>query len=242
MAAPRPPLNRMENVARQMQHREWSATWNGRDVGACLLGVAVGVAGERTFRSASQPPPNVAAASSIALYGLLLGLLLGITRLRGVRVGELGWRAVPLPWLILAPIAYLAVAIIEVVLGAVTIAFAGTPSHDAQCDLVQFELGAATALVILHSVILAPLVEETIFRGIVFPYLRRYSSFIPAALASSVLFAAMHLQPRSLLVFTGLGVLFAWLRERTRSIWPSVVLHATANTVAVVLVAHVGCV
>jgi membrane protease YdiL (CAAX protease family) len=31
------------------------------------------------------------------------------------------------------------------------------------------------------------------------------------------------------------------MRERTGSIWPSVVLHATANTVAVILVAHIGC-
>lgn len=203
--------------------------------------VAASVAIARVFRDTAQPTPNAAAASSIVLYVVLLGLVLGLARVRGFRVSDIGWRAVPPAWVVLAPVGYLVVAAVELVLGAVTTAFAGPPPHSAQCDVVQYELGAPALLAILHLVILAPLVEETVFRGLAFPYLRRYWSFFPAALVSGILFAAMHLQPRSLLVLTGLGVLFAWLRERTGSIWPPVVLHATANAVALALMAHVGC-
>jgi uncharacterized protein len=231
----------MGKPANRVQHRREQVLMSGRDIAVCLAAVAVSVATERGFQNAAQPTPNVAAVSSLVFYVVLLGLVFGLARWRRVSLAQLGWRKAPPMWTVLAPAGYVAVAAVEFVLGAVTAVFAGTRTHSAQCDLVQYQLGASATLVILHSVIVAPLVEETIFRGLVFPYLRRYWPFLPAALVSGAFFAAMHLEPRSLLAFTGLGVLFAWLRERTGSIWSSVILHATANAVALLLVAHFGC-
>jgi membrane protease YdiL (CAAX protease family) len=91
------------------------------------------------------------------------------------------------------------------------------------------------ALTIVGLVVLAPLGEELLFRGLLLRALARRLRFWPAALISSLLFASAHadsylLWPRAIaLVLTGLAL--AWL-YRWRGYWASVTAHATVNTVA----------
>jgi membrane protease YdiL (CAAX protease family) len=84
-------------------------------------------------------------------------------------------------------------------------------------------------------VVLAPLGEELLFRGLVLRALARRIRFWPAALISSAFFAAAHLDayllwPRAI-ALVGTGVALAWLYRR-RGYWASVTAHGTVNVVA----------
>ena len=81
-------------------------------------------------------------------------------------------------------------------------------------------------------VIAAPLAEETFFRGFVFTGLRQRYGWQRAALISSGLFALFHLDPIVLIPIFILGYLLAYCYQRTDSIWPSIILHASNNALA----------
>jgi len=90
-------------------------------------------------------------------------------------------------------------------------------------------------LTICALVVLAPLGEELLFRGLLLRALVRRMRFWPAALLSSALFASAHLDayllwPRAIALI-GTGVALAWIYRR-RGYWASVAAHATVNTVA----------
>jgi membrane protease YdiL (CAAX protease family) len=84
---------------------------------------------------------------------------------------------------------------------------------------------------LLAGSVVAPLAEETFFRGVLFMGLwRRLNSFWLAAVISSAAFALVHPQ-----LFAGFGAVMGMgivscllLRER-RSLVPSIVMHATYN-------------
>lgn len=86
-------------------------------------------------------------------------------------------------------------------------------------------------LVLLAGAVVAPLAEETLFRGFLFAGLLRHVGERLAYGVSALCFAVVHFAPLALPPLFVLGVVLAWLYQRTRSIWPSVVLHAAVNTV-----------
>lgn len=77
--------------------------------------------------------------------------------------------------------------------------------------------------------------EELLFRGALFGSLRRHLGFWPAALLSGMLFGAVHFSIPHFLPLTALGVVFAWLYQRTGSIWPAIFMHALQNLIVVVM-------
>ena len=85
------------------------------------------------------------------------------------------------------------------------------------------------ALLVVGVGLVGPLLEETLFRGIVFGALRRQWSFWPAAGATSALFAVAHLNPAGIPAYFALGVVFAYLVERTRSLVTPWAAHAAFN-------------
>jgi len=92
-------------------------------------------------------------------------------------------------------------------------------------------------LVLVVAVVIAPFVEEVLFRGLLLGALRRYWPFPLAALAVTLLFTALHAsQTRSYLpALAGIflcGWVLATLRERSGSLWPPVALHMGFNAMA----------
>ena len=93
----------------------------------------------------------------------------------------------------------------------------------------------------LAQAFFSPIVEETLFRGFVLPQLAGRMSFWKANLLQALLFTAMHwpnwiwvngfgpgIIGSSIGVFA-IAVLFGWLLQRTKSLWPSVVVHIINN-------------
>jgi membrane protease YdiL (CAAX protease family) len=98
-------------------------------------------------------------------------------------------------------------------------------------------------MLLVALVVLAPLGEELVFRGLLLRALVRRFHFWPAALVTSILFAAAHadayvIWPRAIaLVVTGL--ILAWL-YRWRGYTAAVTAHATVNGVAAVALIAAG--
>lgn len=85
-------------------------------------------------------------------------------------------------------------------------------------------------LVSLAVIALLPaLSEELVMRGVLLPSLAARTGAAPAVLLTAAIFALIHLDPIRLLFTFVLGVLLGLLRLRTRSLWPSVVVHSTLN-------------
>jgi membrane protease YdiL (CAAX protease family) len=98
-------------------------------------------------------------------------------------------------------------------------------------------------LLMLAGVVVAPLVEELFFRGFVFAGLRPRYGWPKAAAISSALFALLHLQPLAILPIFLLGYIFAFLYQRSRSLWPAILMHVLMNALALgsaYLVAKMG--
>lgn len=82
------------------------------------------------------------------------------------------------------------------------------------------------------AVLLAPLCEEFIFRGLVFGGLRRSSGLLPAMLLSAGLFAIVH-PPVSMLPVFVLGLCTAYAYERSKGLLAPMLVHAVYNAVIV---------
>ena len=85
---------------------------------------------------------------------------------------------------------------------------------------------------------LAPLVEELVFRGLLYGWLEgRWGSGI-AFIGSSLAFAAAHVELAHVILVLPLGLVFGLLRWRTGSLWPSLVAHMANNGLAVAAAAY----
>lgn len=97
------------------------------------------------------------------------------------------------------------------------------------------------ALAAMAAVVLAPIAEELLFRGLLHRGLRRRLRAVPATALSSVLFAVVHVdvafsQPLALVGLTLVGVILAIAYERTGSLLVPVVIHAVHNAVTIAAV------
>lgn len=93
----------------------------------------------------------------------------------------------------------------------------------------QFDL----VVIFIGAVILAPVLEEIMFRGILFPSLRARMGMWPAAILSSFIFGAIHLySPPATVAITLGGIASCVAYERTRSLWPCILAHAANNALA----------
>jgi membrane protease YdiL (CAAX protease family) len=82
--------------------------------------------------------------------------------------------------------------------------------------------------------VLMPAVEEVFFRGVIFGGLRKSGRAPLVVLGSAVYFTAARANERTVASVFALGLLLAWLRDRTRSIVPTFVAHAAFFAVPVV--------
>jgi uncharacterized protein len=96
--------------------------------------------------------------------------------------------------------------------------------------------GVTTALAVIAAVVMAPLVEEVVFRGVLFQGLKRKLGLWPGALLSGLLFAIVHVEVSQPIYSSGLfllGVLFAWTMHRFGSLLVPLAAHATFNGISV---------
>lgn len=89
--------------------------------------------------------------------------------------------------------------------------------------------GGERALIIVATVLLVPLVEEVIFRGGIFGALVSNSKTTRPILATSLLFTVLHIEWRIFLPVFAIALVFGQLRAASRSLVPSLLMHAAIN-------------
>lgn len=85
------------------------------------------------------------------------------------------------------------------------------------------------------SVILAPIIEEIVFRGVLFPALGRRYGVVVGIFVSSFLFTLVHINPIQMISVLPLGIYLAIMYYRTGSIYPGMILHATWNLMVLLI-------
>lgn len=95
---------------------------------------------------------------------------------------------------------------------------------------------AAIMIFYLTVGVLAPLCEESVFRGFLYSALRRKFSVLPSMAISAAVFSAAHQDPGAFLPLFALGMIFAFLLEKTKSTIPGMIAHGLWNSGSFTLV------
>jgi membrane protease YdiL (CAAX protease family) len=122
-------------------------------------------------------------------------------------------------------------ALVSAVFGVLVIACelcARAFMHEGLLDAVLVRRAIGDAPVYLAcACVVGPFVEELFFRGLLYSWLRAALPAWVCVAATSVLFASLH-GGLPLVQLSG-GLIFALLFEWRRNVWPSFVVHASAN-------------
>jgi uncharacterized protein len=93
----------------------------------------------------------------------------------------------------------------------------------------------AFPLAIIVTSIIGPILEEIVFRKIIFGSLHNRYNFFISALISSVIFAAAHMEFQHILLYSAMGFTFAFLYVKTKSIFVPIFAHVSMNTLVVLV-------
>ena len=122
------------------------------------------------------------------------------------------------------------------IFGNMLLSFSGLPENDDAFQMVnEAILGSEVWLQILVAVILAPLTEELLFRGVVYKRIDRAYGFWPAAIISSLLFGALHGNLSQFIYASALGMLFAYAYYKSGKLSVCIIMHLAANAVSLLL-------
>lgn len=160
----------------------------------------------------------------------LLAVIVAVAPLGKAALPALGFRAVGWKPLVLGTLATTALSVAVSQLGI-------EPKGVKQA--MDIARDPAVFLIVLGLLAgLAPLVEELVFRGLLYGWIEsRWGSGL-AVVVSSLAFAAAHVEPAHAVLVLPLGLMFGLLRWRTRSLWPSLVAHMANNGLAVAAAAY----
>ncbi len=192
---------------------------------------------------------TVSIASSAILYTINILVFAGTALLLGAARGrfslaEIGFWPPRLPWGWIAGGVAAAILLIPLRVGlALAVQLAAGGSLDELQNSMRmgiFSPGGSLLLNFLVTFILGglivPISEELFFRGAVYSWFRDRFGMWPSIIGSGLLFALGHADLLPVVVTSlVLGLVNAWLMERTKSIWVPIVVHMVNNSLAILL-------
>jgi membrane protease YdiL (CAAX protease family) len=227
----------------------WSLGFAALVVGALFVPIPLaaavlmvfGVAHERDFRNPLAWPTLTAELVGIAVALPVLLALLPLLAQRSLR--ELGLRMPrlrDLAWGVGGAIAMVAVAAMAASLQEHAVHL---KADEVQVHLLRAARGLEVPGIVILACVVAPIVEELLFRGFLFNALLRYTPVWLAVVLCGALFGLAHNQPGNLGALAPLaavGMVLATIYYRSGSLVAAMLAHASFNslTVATVLVLH----
>jgi uncharacterized protein len=210
----------------------------GRDLLIVLvLTVAILFALRMLLGGVPRSPPAV-----FALLALQSAVPMTILYLLVIRRRGLSWRAVglrpagPLWYVVAVVLAFMSLPVVMAVNAGVQ-SLLGEPLRNPQLEMLapaEFSW-LALGLMLAMAGVVVPIVEEIVFRGLVFGWLRTRFGVALATVASALVFAFAHGIPAIAPALAVQGVALAWLYARSDSLWPAVVMHGTFNALMSIL-------
>ena len=107
--------------------------------------------------------------------------------------------------------------------------------YDRITAMMKALAGGTLWISIVSAVIMAPLFEEWMFRGMILRGLLRKVSPVWAIVISAFLFSLIHLNPWQGIPAFILGCVFGYVYLKTGNLWLTMLMHATNNAIAVVV-------
>jgi membrane protease YdiL (CAAX protease family) len=170
--------------------------------------------------------------AALVQYGLMLGILLLIAR--GLPRHEMFALRRPASWRRALGLAGVAIVAIWLASAALAPFLDADEEQGLVPDTWDSSRAGAFVAFFLVVTLAAPAVEELTYRGLGFTLLAPYGAWV-AILATGLLFGAAHGLVAGLPVLTFFGIATAWLRHRTGSVYPSMLLHGVFNGAALLL-------
>lgn len=201
-----------------------------------------------------QRPTDPTGRALMMLCGQVIGYLLPVGYLLGMVIHrQQGWRAFGL-WpvaarhfktAILATLVALPVVMALSSLGAAATILLGNPPPEAGHELLKLinepDARYAGLLVTISAVVVAPFVEELLYRGLLQTFmLQRLGTHKRWAILLIVafIFSAVHqgsVHPAMFPALFALGLILGWLYETTGSLVPPILVHALFNAINLIL-------
>ena len=109
---------------------------------------------------------------------------------------------------------------------------------DEQNIVQYFKHNKITKLAVLNTVVIVPIIEEIVFRGLFYKLLRSYFSIVPSMLISSIIFSIVHQNILVSIVLFSLGLILCYSYERNKSIIYPIVIHSLFNLLMLLLILY----
>lgn len=210
------------------------------------LAVVVHFLPSSTGTPAAQTPTStkILVANSVVgfvIYGVILLLIWLVT----VHKYHIGWSALgvrrPPGWYFAAvlPILLGMYVVAALVSAAVIKLFYGGSANNPQVkDLTGGGGFSWTSLILalITASIVAPVIEEMLFRGMLYGWLRTRWSAVGGVILSAAIFSAAHAIPLILASIFVVGLTLAIVYEKTKSTLATMTLHSLFNTIGVLAV------
>ena len=173
---------------------------------------------------------------SLCLYGTILALVHMMVRGRGT-----SWRtafgftparllsalvtALGVTFIVLPIARYLGTLSVELM---DKVHLKAVPQQSVQMLQTNVSAGSRIFLGIL-AIVIAPVTEEVLFRGILYPFVKQRGYPKAALLGSAILFGALHLNLMTFVPLTFLGLILAWLYDTTDNLAAPIFAHSLFN-------------
>ncbi|MEI3614772.1 CPBP family intramembrane glutamic endopeptidase [Pseudogracilibacillus sp. SO30301A] len=120
----------------------------------------------------------------------------------------------------------------QAIAATIEIEFFGIDPSSENTEVIV-EMTRMNPIFLLIPAISAPILEELIFRKIIFGSLYKKFNFFWGALISSLIFGVLHMDLTHTLIYTTMGFVFAYLYVQSKRIIVPILVHMTLNTVTV---------
>ena len=165
----------------------------------------------------------------IPIYYVFMKQDKGLRVMRGNERAWLDGSKLKIRFILVASLLTLAVAMTASYLIDLT----GIPNFDVQFqEFNDIAYSDPLVLQILSIVILGPICEELVFRGLVYRRIRDYIGYLPAVFLSSIMFGAFHLNLTQGLFAFALGIILALIYEKYGRLWLPIAGHMANNLFA----------
>jgi membrane protease YdiL (CAAX protease family) len=197
------------------------------DIPALLLGAKI---------SASHTSPGLELADTVVqdIVFVLTAVMFAQLGGRTARSWQFGFRPTP-AWRAAGLVVLTILAF--VIFSAVWVTVLHVTEKDTKL-LEQLGTNETTLLLGLSALlttVIAPICEETLFRGYIFAALSKWKGWLPAAAITGILFGAVHVGSapvEDLVPLAVLGFVLCALYRRTGSLYPCIAVHSLNNSFA----------
>ncbi len=227
-------------------------TWNWKDVLlitlssiAFMLVLLVPAAALLTYNAPLKngaPQMNLLGLSIAALAAEAVALIAGVVLFGKLRRkyswAQLGFKSVSLSWWLVAFVLTVAAAIIGGIAAVLVQLMLGLPQENPQLEMlapVGFSWPAAIAMTFLGG-IAVPVAEELFFRAVIHRWASERWGVVVGSLLGSFLFGLAHVSPPLIAFAFVMGLVIAFVYERTQSLVPGLIIHIINNTLKIMLI------